>query len=78
VPAVAVAVSSVSVSCSTVDQLKVYVSAIFENLARKLFANIASLPSNFQTAALKERLSMLAVAIAVSFVSSLLFSLLQA
>ena len=45
------------------------------NLARKLFANIASLPSNFQTAALKERLSMLAVAIAVSSVSSLLFSL---
>jgi hypothetical protein len=58
-----------------VDQLKVYVSAIFENLARKLFANIASLPSNFQTAALKERLSMPAVAIAVSSVSSLLFSL---
>ena len=34
-PAVAVAVSSVSVSCSTVAQLKVLVSATFENQSDK-------------------------------------------
>ena len=70
-PAVAVAVSSESVSCSTVDQFKVYMSAMFENRrsknstpSRRTRGYIPS--SNFRTATPRERLSMPAVAVAVS------------
>ena len=47
-PAVAVAVSSKSVSCSTVVQLKVYISAIFEIKAKKLYAKVGSAKFTFQ------------------------------
>jgi hypothetical protein len=51
-------------------QLKVYVSAIFENRSKeKLYAKVDDLSSNFETATLRERLPMPAVAVAVSFVS---------
>ena len=68
-PAVAVAVSSESVPCFTVDQFKVYMSAMFENRRSKnstpSVAIYAYIPSNFRTATPTERLSTPAVAIAV-------------
>ena len=69
-PAVAVAVSSESVSCSTVNQLKVYMSAMFENRRSKNSTpsrrTRGYIPSNFRTATPRERLSTPAVAMAVS------------
>ena len=69
-PAVAVAVSSESVSCSTVNQFKVYMSAMFENRRSKNSTpsrrTRGYIPSNFRTATPRERLSMPAVAVAVS------------
>ena len=68
-PAVAIAVSSESVSCSTVDQLKVYMSAMFENRRSKNSTpsrRTRGVPSNFRTATPRERLPMPAVAVAVS------------
>src|SRR5437899_1115614 len=68
-PAVAVAVSSESVSCSAVNQFKVYMSAMFENRrsknstpSRRPRGYIPS--SNFRTEKPTERLSVPAVPIA--------------
>ena len=70
-PVDAVAVSSESVSCSTVNQFKDYMSAMFENRksknstpSRRPRGYIPS--SNFRTATPRERLPMPAVAVAVS------------
>jgi hypothetical protein len=60
VPAVAMAMFCVSVSCSTVDQLKVYMSAMFENRSSKNSTpsrrSTPYPPSNFRAATPKERL----------------------
>src|ERR1700716_952251 len=68
-PAVAVAVFSQSVSCFILGQLKVYMSAMFENQSKSNSTpKPNAYPSNFRTPTPKERLSMSAVAIAVSSV----------
>src|ERR1700716_3899913 len=55
---VAIAVSSESVFCSTVDQLKAYMSAKFENQSKSNSTPKSNAyPYNFRTATLKERIS---------------------
>src|SRR5437660_454599 len=65
--------SSVSVPCFINDQLKVYMSVMFENRSSKnstpSHRNLSYIPSNFRKPTAKERPSTPAVAIAMSSVS---------